>query len=263
MNNVSAAPLRQTDYRTSPKRLKSHVVAMILYLPLGLALTIWSIARLAGAGEAGWAWLLGGLGLILLGLGLFSAWQWHNERTLQVTLFDDGLSYQRRGGHERLNWEEVAALYISHINGNPVYRLEKSDGRQLTFQAPLEAVEQLGEHLQEQVHRRVTPRLKQRFAAGEALSFGPFRISRAGLGYEGQELHWTGVERLQLANGKVVVHARNAPQPGVRATKPWARVRIGEVPNLFTLMALAGDFVAVEEISLVEKVRDSRGTEWA
>ena len=152
---------------------------------LGLFVWIYLLAPTAFAGEPSGKEQFLLIAAPVVCAGLLVAWFKSRGRT--VALHEDGLATTDGMGTKSVRWDEVAAVWRSIFEGpfpsgsaapERGYLLIMHDGRRIALPGTLAGAVRLGSHVEQQVAARVMPEALARFAAGEALEFGAYILSR-------------------------------------------------------------------------------------
>lgn len=109
--------------------------------------------------------------------------------------------------------------------------LVRDDGAEAAFGPEFPDVHKVVETVSTEVTERLLPKFISRIETGGAVRFGPFTISRDGVGKDGEEVGWSQVSDVEISNGMVHVNRRDRPA-GMTATA-------GEVPNAVAFSELA------------------------
>lgn len=186
-------------------------------------------------------------GLLCLGAGAWALNEWRLKHNLRVWLYPEGFAHFHGGRVNVFRWEGITEVYQSmqhtHRMGRAVqriYTVRSRDGKQSVLTGELGGIAALGEHIQEQVTRRMLPRSLAAYNAGETQSFKNLRLDREGLTYRGKSLPWSEVEEVRIDRGALTIRAK-----GRRAA--WASLTASGTPNLPTLLALLDKTVRVQQ----------------
>lgn len=109
--------------------------------------------------------------------------------------------------------------------------LVRDDGTEAAFGPEFPDVPDIVEIVSAQVTERLLPKFISRIETGGTVRFGPFTISRDGVGKDGEEVAWSDVAAVEISNGMVHVNRRDR-MAGLTATA-------GEVPNAVAFSELA------------------------
>jgi hypothetical protein len=114
-------------------------------------------------------------------------------------VYKDGLAAVTGDRFEFMEWgavEEVASIWIRmgrHL------ALTDADGRQLVvWQNGYTEAGELRLAIYQRVNDVLLPRTLNKLAAGKAVTFGPFTLSRGGLKYKGRKARWDDITSLTL-----------------------------------------------------------------
>lgn len=179
-------------------------------------------------------------------------------RSLRVLVYSWGLIRLDGDDEDRVAWEEIDRLYQKitkvirngqHTVTGYTYTLGLGDGRSVKLAstmvadqemrskaAPLrEAVpgqtthlsfEQLGRKIKAEVAHVRLPEIAACLQAGEAVSFGPLRVTPAGLSKGRHVLRWDEIKDVRVSDG--IVSFKKEGQ-----WLAWKKVAVEKIPNYF------------------------------
>jgi hypothetical protein len=131
-----------------------------------------------------------------------------------VRIYEDGIAMQRDGSATEIRWDDVASLTSDAFRdeqGRPGERHVLAGTRGgvmtlMTFTHALEGIDELATELCERVLARALPRAILAFRAGTPQRFGPVRVERGGVGWDGHALvPWADVRRADVQLGALVL----------------------------------------------------------
>jgi hypothetical protein len=185
-------------------------------------------------------------GLICLGVTVWAINEWRLKHNLRVLLFPEGFVHFRGGRVNVFLWDEITEVYQSmqrtHRMGRGVqrsYTVKSAQGQKSVLTGELAGIAALGDHIQEEVTRRLLPRSLAEYQAGQTLSFGKLSLDKGGLTLGSQALPWDQVEETRIDRGVLTIRAK-----GRRL--PWAGLTASGTPNLPTLLTVLDKAVGVK-----------------
>ena len=187
------------------------------------------------------------IGLVLAAVGGYLLFSTLRARDLRAWLFTDGLAYRERGQMRVIRWDEIGWVWQRitrrYVNGVPVgtdyrYTLQRLDGEKFTLNPRLAKIGELGNHLQQELFRRLFPQAVEAYNSGQELSFGKLSLSRAGISNGKETLPWEQVKGVKLENGQIVVSKQGK-------WLAWGGTPAHEVPNLFILLEIIHQVVGL------------------
>ena len=131
-------------------------------------------------------------------------------------------------------WQRITRHYTNGVyTGTSFkYTVRRADGVEIIINQQIRNGAQLGTLIQREATSRLTPRALAGFQAGQTLQFGPFSVSRQGLGTSRGMLPWNEVQQVSANRGVVVIQQR-----GQRRGKSYGGV--DKVPNLYVFFNVA------------------------
>ncbi len=192
----------------------------------------------------------------VIGIGLLG--HLYRTRGLCVLVYPTGLLRLQRGEVESYPWPEVTEVRLKADKATveverdeagevtdgwlavdpPAFQLwnaaltvRRADEATAKLTPVVTGYADLAERVQRATFRLLWPAAAARFRAGEAVTFGPFEVSRAGLRFGGKPLPWADL-------GDVAVASKNLSVKRKGKWLPWAAKELEEVPNPHVLLAL-------------------------
>ncbi|WP_067475750.1 DUF6585 family protein [Actinomadura hibisca] len=226
-------PVRAFDARPGRRR----ALAWLILLGLAGIVLVPAAAVYLAAGR-----LLLGVPAALLAVGYLGAVGWIlsrgvlRGRGIVVTLHQGGLAVTGSGRSDVYLWDDLSAVTVSgvqrarHARTRWRFTVATTRGGTLEFGDELPDVRLLGETVVAEVTARVVPPGLAALEAGRAVRFGPFTVSPAGVGKEGQRVPWPALRDVVIANGVVTVRSAD----GVRELSALT----GHTPNAVALAEL-------------------------
>jgi hypothetical protein len=146
----------------------------------------------------------------------------------------DGLVWQQGEDRQALRWDEVAQLMHPQSFGDD-YKLVADDGRQMPIRRYIHGYLELLGTVITRVNQVLLPRAVAALEEGDAVSFGPFAVSRDALAYKGKVLPWEQIAALEIQVGQAGRRLRIRKQGGLL---PWCYAPLDKVPNNSVLLEL-------------------------
>jgi len=162
-------------------------------------------------------------------------------RASVLVRYRDGFAYQ--AGDKDVHawqWDEVAVIQTSmtrHPDKNNSwtsheYTLTRPNGDKLILDDGLKTVWDAAGHIKTAVFAQLRPPLKQRYQAGEALTFGPVTVHQHnGLQLDGKTYAWDSIEDIQVHHGQLKLTLRNRQQHAAHTSA---------IPNVDLLCQIIG-----------------------
>jgi hypothetical protein len=141
-------------------------------------------------------------------------------------VFPDALVVVLDNDFAVIPWDAVTEL-------EPPRALVTADGRRFQVAGHVEALALLYDRARARVRDRLLPRALAAVKAGEAVRFGPFRVSSAALHFRGKALPWSDVARLNVSAdpaGRLLLVWRRG------SAVPWCRGELDRVVNDWLLL---------------------------
>jgi hypothetical protein len=151
-------------------------------------------------------------------------------------LYPDGVMWLEGGRWRGARWDEIEELYRVeiYVNNSPSKKeivVKSSRGVKGTLTHALPRWAKLAEAVQMQATMALGPAARARFKAGEALVFGPVKVSVRGIKVNDEVMHWEDVASIRVSNGYLNVVPRGKRTDGVF-------VSLAEVPNYLVLLKI-------------------------
>jgi hypothetical protein len=152
-------------------------------------------------------------------------------------VYENGLILATTRDVRAFAWDAVEELRVSGVRLGAAdtvsWRcvLVRGDGTEAVVGPEFPGVQDVVEAVSAAVTERLLPKYLLRVEAGGKVRFGPFAISRDGIAKDGEEVPWSHVAGVEIANGMVRVD-RGDRLAGMTATA-------GEVPNAVAFSELA------------------------
>ena len=169
-------------------------LARIFYGVGGLAIlglgALMALSTVFADGDAGSKAVILIFGLLVAAVGGYMLWLVIAALGTRVQLLEGGFSATQRGKTTVAAWSDVASItqQITRIRsyGIPVwtshnYRLTLTNGQKLRFTETLGKVGQMGEVMQRQITRALTPRAMESLRSGASLPFGKLSVNPMGI----------------------------------------------------------------------------------
>lgn len=208
----------------------------------------------------------------------------YRNRGLYVLLYPTGLLRLRRGEVDSFPWAEIESVRLKVQRAEletddpdattdapvfwlpvevPTFKLgeaglcvTRADGTEVTLGPALSDYAELAEAVQKRTFAALWPAARDKFRAGDAVSFGEIEVSPAGVRHAGKLLRWRDLKEVTVAQGHLSIK---------QASKwlPWALVDVYSVPNphvLFALLTEGRKRFAPPEEEPQEKGREQPGS---
>jgi hypothetical protein len=166
--------------------------------------------------------------------------------TVEVVIYDGGISSRTVLGTAEMRWDEVARFYYSatkqSVNFIPVgtyydLRLESEAGKKIKFGNRAERMQALADQLVRYTLPPIYKRVAELYNSGAEVDFGAIKVSKAGFKARGI----FGLRNLHLAMEEVADYRIDAGVFYVYRTgkrMPYLHAQLNTVPNAFALLAL-------------------------
>jgi hypothetical protein len=182
------------------------------------------------------------IGIVLIGVSI-------SNRSRYVTVYEKGLAYFDRKGLQSMRWEEIGEFYLSIVRqlsfGIPTgttyrYTINKLGGGKLVFDNRFERIQHLGSL----IGRNILP-IQYKLAAdvynsGQAASFGPVKVSRAGLTISKKTYPWNEIEQVSVQQGMFKISKKGGG---------WfsgASTPVAYIPNLEAMLSIIDQVVGIK-----------------
>lgn len=193
----------------------------------------------------GWT-LNGGVYALALSLFFLIATCYFSVMTIAVLginlyLFQHGLIYCSFGKRRIIPYDEITVIWqgqvpLEHHEEKAAieerYVIETADGDRLILGQMFANLQQIGNHLHQELVRRQLPQLLNAYRWGRSIHFGLFSVSRTGLTTTNGILAWTDLKAVTLQDGTLSFtgHAGRSLE--------WLNVSTANVPNVCLFLAL-------------------------
>jgi hypothetical protein len=141
-------------------------------------------------------------------------------------LYPDALVFLQKESFVLMRWNEIAELISPKNLGD--YHISTRDGRTLPIKHAVKDYGNLIASVSTRVTREIIPPLSEALELGEAVSFGPFEVSRTHIGYKGKVLAWEDVAVLRIETGqwgrRLRIRVSGSPLP-------WCFCNLESFPN--------------------------------
>jgi hypothetical protein len=192
---------------------------------------------------AGWlatAKLVAGLPLIgligfLVGLWLLE----RSRRSIQVHVFERGLLYHRGRKIIPIPWDAVVCTHrqyrwtlskwtnYRYVISARRYTVTTYSGATLVLTDSIAGIDELTSWIEQEVRPSVLPAILARYAAGEPLQFGPFRLDTSGIQQKNRSAPWADIEAIDERYGTLRMRVAGQARP--------MQAAIAQIPNFFIL----------------------------
>jgi hypothetical protein len=131
-------------------------------------------------------------------------------------------------------WQRITRNYTNGIYTGTTFKfiVRRVDGVEIAITQMFRNGMQLGTQIQRETTNRLTSAALAAVNAGQTLPFGPFSVSRQGLGTSRGVIPWHEVQQVSANRGIVVIQQR-----GQRRGKTYGGV--SKVPNLYVFFNVA------------------------
>jgi len=103
------------------------------------------------------------------------------------------------------------------------------DGKKFVFRNAIKGIENLGEHLSQEITRTLLPQVIMAYHAGQTVTFGSFTAGPQGVSNGYESLSWNEIDNIGASGGNIYIRAGGRP-------RDWAKFK--SVPNAPVLIAL-------------------------
>ncbi|HEU5198352.1 MAG TPA: DUF6585 family protein [Ktedonobacterales bacterium] len=131
-------------------------------------------------------------------------------------------------------WQRITRNYTNGVYTGTTFRymVQRVDNVEVRITQQFRNGMQLGTQIQREATNRLTPAALAAVNAGQTLQFGPFSVSRQGLGTSRGMIPWNEVQQVSANRGIVVIQQR-----GQRKGKTYGMVY--KVPNMYVFFNVA------------------------
>jgi len=173
--------------------------------------------------------------LLLAGAAAFFGYAiyWQSRIGKWVAVYQQGIVVWHRGRAEIRRWDEIAEVYDAQIqfiiNGmashtNRFVKLLDSDGQRIEFGGRPKTIALAADAIADHVYAHIGPGIMAQLAHGQAVDFGPIRVSATGIETAFGALSWDQLQKATLAEGRLRLYDRDGA--GI-----WFSTKLSEVPN--------------------------------
>jgi hypothetical protein len=186
------------------------------------------------------------IGLVtVFGLCAFaSLWKALYAETYVLAVYPEGLARIGAGKGEMFLWSDIGEVYdlVHPLSGKTT--LIAKDGRELFIDASFRHRQELDEHVRKTLLEQMLPQKRRLLEAGEALVFGPLRLDKAALHYQGKSIGWERIARLGFGYNALSRCVQLDVVERGALLLPWCVVRAHDIPNMDVFNALAQEALA-------------------
>jgi hypothetical protein len=177
------------------------------------------------------------VGVIIIGLALWSFWRAYRDRVLRVFVYDDGLIYVGRGSAlQTMRWQDIEAVKHNIVESSDseggrtvkhYYTLSCFDGSSLTLDRTFTNVRQLGKTIEVETAHYLYPLIVNTYRTTHSATFGPLVVVPHGLYHRSGLLRWSEIKSIKIDEdrGRVTIK-----QPGKLLAS--AAIPLRTVPNI-------------------------------
>lgn len=158
--------------------------------------------------------------------------RWTSHRRATIAIHERGLRLTEGGRAREMLWDEIDEVWValeergsSAAAPHWTYRLKGSSG-EVTITDRFARIDELGTKISAATLHVARLRLADALRRGDPLVFGDHVITSSGLSIRGNELSWSGIDKVVLERGDIRVHLRSEAQP---FSSPLATVPNGHV----------------------------------
>lgn len=171
-----------------------------------------------------------------------------NIARFSISLHKSGVYFHRLLGKSQFfQWNDISALYVNLKQVNSKYRalsinalIRTKENETLSLrESSIENLPELITQIKSAVYIHLNPVFRERFRAGEAISFGPIdiqrkyiKIKRLGIKPPSPIIPWMEVSLITVRSGYLLVKLNN---------NSLYRIRAAKIPNLEILLRLIED----------------------
>lgn len=178
--------------------------------------------------------------LVLLGVTGYTIYYLAAHFNVKVYVFSEGLIRAKGRQGDVMRWEQIEAVWEKIVRYRrsliPFYKtytytVRRGDGAQFKFPSALKGNKLLGQTLQQEVTRRLLPRVIAAYDGGSPVNFGPLTVSAQGISKGPLSVPWSQVGQVDFRRGWMLVRR----QGSLLAT---CRTRASSIPNLQVFVQL-------------------------
>lgn len=182
------------------------------------------------------ALLMGGVVLLIAVILFVQNWKRYGR---WVELTTHGFHFHAGRQTADVHWDDVIAVRreSTTIGGSPALSdtnlwIERSGGKTIHLTSFLLDMPRLADIVLTETARRLIPRVWSQLQSGQAVNFGPLRITATELTTRGRDLAWSDVESMDVIHGSVRITQQGD-------TGIWLYAAIKTLPNYHVLLAVA------------------------
>lgn len=159
----------------------------------------------------------------------------------KYVLYPDRFVAVEGGQETTVHWEEVRDVYQAVHPSWTTYRIvTRLGGKEFNLTGELSGHRRLGDAIAERVALMLLPEAVRNIDAGRAVTFGPLRVSRAGVEVNGEMVSWNHIPSISFGpNPRPVKEAggRISNMMHLKLT-PGVMIEMGQIPNFKLFQAL-------------------------
>jgi hypothetical protein len=181
------------------------------------------------------------------------------SRKLRLALYQNGFQYSHYSRRFESTWDDLDKVWARTTRGllfglveEAYIRVEKSDGKELTFSMFVSGLGEFCRVLRQSVVRATVPRARAALDRGERVSFGGLSFGAEGMKYADMTLPWDRVAGFSILNGVFMI-----TQKVNGRVDYWVRLRGSLMANLDTFLVLFLDKLQEDPSYLTADVREA------
>jgi len=230
-----------------------RAVPILVAFPIVLVGLIIGVASLAGSAPIGAV-----VGLAIIGGGVYAGYTKTEGNGWNVTLCENGISSRDKRRTARsdlaaprdISWDEIVSVRCSitrFVRGVmsetfEFYILKLQDGSTFDLTSALKRIRELGQTVQDEVFKRVSPQITEAYNAGQEVNFEALGTRSDGLRVREQWIPWGQLADVSLQQGVLTIR-----QHGASAATP-VQVEASEVSNLPILLSILQQVVGPQRV---------------
>ncbi|GHO51176.1 DUF6585 family protein [Ktedonospora formicarum] len=157
------------------------------------------------------------------------------RRKVRVDVYEQGFRYREGREEQMVFWTEIESVQRQATSTGqkkfPIYTIRLVNGRSMTLSPIIGDIDTLGEHIAEEVTKRLYSRALADLQVGKLLVFAGLAVSRDGLSTRDSQIGWQWIERVTLDLETLRIQAKGTSQA-------WARFPTSQIPNSGLLLKL-------------------------
>lgn len=194
------------------------------------------VTQLAPKGSSETVMIL--VGLVIAAGGAFYLWRFIVAAGLRVAVYEKGFSVGRRGATLVASWSDVVtvrhAIHQMRLVGVTLsrshdYALTLANGEQVTLDATIGRIGELGGLIEQRVAEVMTPAALATIHAGGEVMFGRWSLNETGISNGATRLPWSEVEGVFTSDKVINITQRDR-------FAPWGWALLAATPNVATLI---------------------------